>query len=1175
MPEPQHGEAVTLSDEIGQALNALGAALPDGTPQILIDEDGKEMPVLSKGDLAAALAMSPEPFISPLVGDDVAFLWRRVEADPIDWSTEVIAPTLVLEKVEDGQHVQVLFYVLDEPQPREDVEALAAFIGCDLDGSAPLPGSIGFNIAYVGETEFSLDDLDALMMDVETVSPAEGGDLGMYGDAKIMAPFSEDDPQLQREITVTVGSNSKSTHWKPTKMKLGDMIAQLAQHKVGPKDGLSWVLGEMVGGMRNIKAVKSMTAVGLDIDTGMSSEAIDAELKKLDRLSIRYTTHSNMRGTIEVPKDTIARWLEKRPGGGDMTDDATIQAFLREGKGYDDAIAKTAKFVEFDHTGKGIVAKISHAPMPKNRVIIPMLAPFNMADEGASQKDAEMKWRKIPAAVARMLGDIPLDKTGSDPNRLFFMPRHAKGAEFEIALFGGPCLDWRTLELDDVWETVAAELAQGKSKSITEGGRGLAHWSKTHATRFQLADLIRDHAPNRVRSDNAKMEIECPYDGNHSNAGDVEDRACLIVNANDGDLFVASCRHESCQDYTILDMVAGMVDGSWFEREVLDDPAYYALPDDEAQPVVVKGASAPAPDVAAVRAAIEALPPKDQTPDIKPILDLIARIDDKDDRDTLMGALKKHTGRSLIDIRKSVQERRKAGVGKAKGADQNVIVDPKDGHRTFVFRGSPDERKARVFLVDTMTAANDAAALPLFSLNRGQPTALRRHDGSVSFEAMEPKAFQAALFEHCSFAEHVEEGEMTHKAPDAGISGIVHAGLRPGELPNQPSIRRAPTIGKDGQIMDRDGWFDDVLVDLGDLPSPKVPDQPTQAQVENARDFLLNDLLGDFPFDDDDDDGARGRSKASRANAVAMILTQFVRDQFKGPSPLFAVVKPSSGVGGTLLAEVPQRLFDGFASTTTPNSKREDEMEKLMSSAAMGNENFMFFDNVREFNTDTVKRTCTSERIGGRKLGSSQMVSRPNVLLWQFTGINPVLGVEMSRRSVYININARLESNAGRTYRHADFKGWLTENRSVLVGAILTLARAWWVAGAQRSAHKLASFESWSGVIGGILEHAGIEGFLTNPREETEDREGSETKEFAVEWLSRYKLTTVEEKDAFLLFDGETGLITGYAEERRRSFGRLLDSLKGRAFNIDDRVVMFMPGEAGGWRLVEMKAVVS
>ena len=66
-------------------------------------------------------------------------------------------------------------------------------------------------------------------------------------------------------------------------------------------------------------------------------------------------------------------------------------------------------------------------------------------------------------------------------------------------------------------------------------------------------------------------------------------------------------------------------------------------------------------------------------------------------------------------------------------------------------------------------------------------------------------------------------------------------------------------------------------------------------------------------------------------------------------------------------------------------------------------------------------------------------------------------------------------------FRHPDLKGWVREHRGELLWSLLTIARAWFVAGKPEGfVETLGGFESWAKIDGGILAHAGIPAFLQN-----------------------------------------------------------------------------------------------
>lgn len=1120
-------------------------------------------------------------YAEALLPDGTApFLWAAQEdSDPEDWRTCALPVTAALYNAE--ARTSLLFWAFDTPMPAEALSAFAVRFDAPLDEPFPTPGCGAWTLAgcdpdtYHTFQEFERAYGDPAPSDGEIYAaastaavvespPWESADAVKYADAVVKTPYSEADPALQRDIIITAGANAKSTTWKPMTMKLGQFIAILATHNVGKKDGMAWVLGDMVGGMRNIKAVRSLTAVGLDIDTGMSGEAIDAALKELGCLAIRYTTHSHMRGQIEVPKDTIANWLNKtRDGIGDIAEDETIQDFLREAKQYDDTIAKTARFVGFEHTEKGIVAKIAHDPMPKNRVVLPLAEPFYIADEGASQKDAEMKWRKIPAALARLLGDIPLDKTGSDPNRLFFLPRHDKNGAYEAALFGGPLLDWRELELDDPFEVLSGELNQGKSKSTTAEGKELGRWFKKSGHGFQIADLVRDLAAEKVRSDNGtKMEIECPFDEHHSNAGDPDDRACLVVNAGDGshEFFTVSCRHESCQDRTLLDMVAKMVGDDWFDREELDNPNYCALaPEDAPDPV----------------AAVKIAKQDDARKEAETVTD---GLDEESDEEVVREAIKTILDASLGKIREDRElTKLKKQVGASAAAWKQVVAAVRNprptkteegkkakvrrddhGRIIFPYQGEIDFHDAANHCMETLIQA--AKKEPKFASLEDKPVMMSHtKTGRVCFVELSTRRLWAELNSRITFCRVVDDGGDGPRSsvPKDVADQIYETAYE--YLPAAPEIIYTPMFNATGKMIVEPGWYkeDDILVPKLDIDVPPVSAEPTGEEVEAAVKLLLEDLLPDFPFLDMRLDGTKSRDP-SQANALAMILTPFMRRMIDGCTPVFFISKPQPGTGGTLLGRIPMMLFDGEESPSMIYTENPDEMAKSLLAGALSARSHMFFDDVKSFNNREILRATTSNQIGGRVLGATKTAEIANRFNWVATGNNPFITSEMERRICWVRMNAEMPDIQDRIFRHPDFNAWLKTNRANIIAAILTLIQHWIVnTNCQPfTLRKQASFEDWASKVGGVLQAAGIEGFLDNRRAAEADMDEAAILSFIRHWWKKWNQEPVAPIDLFQEADNiGSDLIDGNVEDKRtrQKFMKQLTQIEGRAFEHDER----------------------
>lgn len=171
--------------------------------------------------------------------------------------------------------------------------------------------------------------------------------------------------------------------------------------------------------------------------------------------------------------------------------------------------------------------------------------------------------------------------------------------------------------------------------------------------------------------------------------------------------------------------------------------------------------------------------------------------------------------------------------------------------------------------------------------------------------------------------------------------------------------------------------------------------------------------------------------------------------------------------------------------------------------------------------------------------------------IWIATGNNPVLSGEIARRTVRIRLDAKTDQPWLRTqFRHPDLRGWIKENRGDLVWAALTLIRWWFVRGRPKATtQKLGGFESWSEVIGGILQTAGYKGFLSNLQDfyAASDTEGAAWRAFVEAWWGKFK---VQEVGTAVLYPIAGGLDLGEGLERsqRTRLGKLLASVRDRVF---------------------------
>jgi hypothetical protein len=236
---------------------------------------------------------------------------------------------------------------------------------------------------------------------------------------------------------------------------------------------------------------------------------------------------------------------------------------------------------------------------------------------------------------------------------------------------------------------------------------------------------------------------------------------------------------------------------------------------------------------------------------------------------------------------------------------------------------------------------------------------------------------------------------------------------------------------------------------------------------------MISEVLADFPF----------VGAASHANAIASILTPVCRPAVKGPTPLALYDATTQGTGKTLLSEVVSLITSGREGVLFSAPRDAEEWRKQLTSVLREGSAVVVIDNVNyTLDSGDLCKALTETTHGDRILGQSQTVNLPVRCTWIATGNNIQLGGDMPRRCYWIRMDAKCSKPFQRTgFRHKRLKEYVLKHRGELLAALLTLARAWFVAGRPEPKVKpVGSFEDWSVMIGGILERASIQGFLAN-----------------------------------------------------------------------------------------------
>lgn len=325
-------------------------------------------------------------------------------------------------------------------------------------------------------------------------------------------------------------------------------------------------------------------------------------------------------------------------------------------------------------------------------------------------------------------------------------------------------------------------------------------------------------------------------------------------------------------------------------------------------------------------------------------------------------------------------------------------------------------------------------------------------------------------------------------------------------LPALKGIVGTPTFASDGSLDCGAGYQPSTRLyyePAGDA-IPPISAVPDATDLKRAKACLYQEWLADFPFLDD----------ASLAHAIAIPLTVIAREMIDAPTPLFAIDAPAPGSGKGLLASGIGIIVSGREAAVMTETRGEEERKRITALIRAGHP-LMLLDNVkRKIESGTFAAMLTAPYWSDRILGVTQDVELPVRGVWMATGNNLQFDNDISRRTVWIRIDARVDRPWERSnFQKDNLVVWVRRHRHELVWACLVLVQHWIATGRPEWHGKpLGSYESWSGVVGGILAAAGIPGFLDN-RDELYSRADAETEEwraFTRTWYGQHGIAAVK-----------------------------------------------------------------
>ena len=423
------------------------------------------------------------------------------------------------------------------------------------------------------------------------------------------------------------------------------------------------------------------------------------------------------------------------------------------------------------------------------------------------------------------------------------------------------------------------------------------------------------------------------------------------------------------------------------------------------------------------------------------------------------------------------------------------------------------------------------------------------HGGLITVE-LDVDRMRYEMARTANWVAMTKDGLRDSKPPLDVVRDVL---VSPLKFPILENIVRVPIFAKDGTLQVEPGYHEKTrsyYAPPAGLSIPEVPKNPTKADVAEAKKWILDELLCDFPFSSD----------ADRAHAVALLLLPFCRAMIDGLTPLHFIEASGQGSGKGLLAKILLSISCDSNIGIIPPPRDDEEIRKAITARLIEGRAAVLIDNITRLDSPVLSAALTADIWDDRLLGKNKTVRLPIGWIWAATGNNAIVSTDIARRSIRIRLTPEEEKPWLRqNFKHKNLIAWAKSRRSRLIWACLMLIQSWISAGRPKAnITPLGSFEEWTRVMGGILEHAKISGFLGNIIEfyETADTESGIWREFVNAWWETYEDEKVKISDLFSIAEKIESFDLGKGttpRAQKTALGMKLKKMRDRIF--DDKKI--------------------
>ena len=485
--------------------------------------------------------------------------------------------------------------------------------------------------------------------------------------------------------------------------------------------------------------------------------------------------------------------------------------------------------------------------------------------------------------------------------------------------------------------------------------------------------------------------------------------------------------------------------------------------------------------------------------------DLLARLSDDEARRDMLVSLIARAQNKPADLDKREQQKLRRALDEKRAVTRSSSFIGSPDERTPVDVGG-DQRQASLDLLNALV--DRSGGVRVFQRNQELVRVRRAKDakggdGPLHVTPLDRRGLRRELLDVTYPYSEGPKGQTPAVLSDSLIDVVAdHYDV----LPYLTGVTRSPLVLADGTVLTDSGYHakSGVYLDLTpDVQGIDVPNHPTDADITAAVSLIRDDL---FAMDGEGGyDGWVFASEADQTTAIAGLITPFVRP-FLGKAPMLLFDGLHRGVGKGGCLDVIHRTAFGVSAPIQTTPKSDEEMDKRITAKLRAGADTICLDEVQDDGgsrllSNSLGAALTSEIYEGRKLGSSEMLSLPQLASWYGLGNNIDIPGDMARRVYTCRMASDRDDLETRdNFRH-DLDTWVPGHRAELLCAVLVLVRAWYDRGCPEAprAFGFKSFTEWQRVVGGILHLAGIRGFLSTVLEVRESAD-SEAVDNAEHW---------------------------------------------------------------------------